>query len=371
MDRKDKQVMENIKNKVNEYVQVQEVLKRPIKKNDLQVIVDNTIGRKSKLPQTLVEDWRKMMDDMRKGDILIKKTKKRYKSGTIDRYSDNLDRLIRFSEDEGIPLRYDKIDKKWVDRLFSWAIKQNFSQNTIALLAAQFRSFLNMMHSDGRFSDLIHEEEYLKYSQEEVDDIALYEDEIIKIYNTEGLTKAQVRARDIFCFGCCVGLRVDDLNRINQYHLVNDVFEFFTEKGSKRVLIPIHWLAKEIYDKYKGKLPTYLSRAALGPHLPKICRKAGITEQVLIVSTVGGITKGEYYEKCDLVKPHTMRRSFATNAILARIPDNLVMEITGHGDWDTFKRYIKITEDRKIKALKDHPWFKGHQQIGLTGSDGK
>lgn len=372
-DKADKRVMESIRSKVEEHIGLQKALKKPILKSNLQIIVDNVLGRKSKVPQTFKEDWEKMMEDMRSGDLLIKKSKKKYKPGTIDRYSDNLERIIQFTEDEGVPLKYDKIDNVWVDKLLAWATsKQNFSKNTIALLAAQLSAFLGRMHSKGKYDGTVHTNDSLSYGREKVDAVVTYDDEIIEIYNTtKGLSKSDIRARDIYCFGCCVGLRAEDLNRINDYHLVNDAWEFLTDKSGKKVLIPMHWLAREIYDKYNGKIPTYLSRSALGPHLPKICRAAGLTEKVLIVSTVSGVTKGTYYDKCDLVQPHTMRRSFATNAVLAGIPDNLVMEITGHGDWKTFKDYIKITQERKLKVLKEHSWFTGRPQIGLTGSDGK
>lgn len=370
IDQKSKQLMNSIKGRVEDHLKVCDALKRGILKNDLQSIVDNAMGRRSKVPQTLVEDWEKMMEDMRSGSLLIKKTKKKYKPGTVDRYSDNLGRVMLFAEEQKIPLKYEKIDKKWADNLISWATRQNYSKNTIALLASQVRSFLGMMEEKGRYYGKVHSTSALQYGQEVVDAVVTYDDEILDIYNLTGLTKPQVRAKDIYCFGCCVGLRAADLNRINDYHLVNDAWEFLTDKTSKKVKIPMHWLAREIYDKYKGKIPTYGSRAGLGPNLPKLCRKAKITEKVLITSTVGGATQGVYYDKCDLVQPHTMRRSFATNAILAGIPDALVMEITGHDDWEMFKRYIKITQERKLKALKDHPWFKGTQGNPITGSDG-
>ncbi|MCW3466551.1 tyrosine-type recombinase/integrase [Chitinophaga nivalis] len=362
--------MSRIKSAVDEHINICTALKKKILKNDIKSIVDVILDRKDIVTSTFLDDWDSMIEQMKTGELLIRRTKKRYKPGTIDRYTDNKVRIKQFSSDKKVKLEYECIDKQWIEKWFSWSVAQKYSQNTICLITAQLRFFLSITFDRGIHENAIFKSALLYQSQEEVDAVALTEEEIKKIYDLN-LKGAKARARDIFVFGCYVGLRVDDLNKINNYHLVGDHFEFFTDKSSKKVTIPLHWIAASIYHKYKGKLPVYGSRSSLRPHLSDLCSRAGISEQILIVCTKGGVTEGNYYAKHDLVSSHTMRRSFATNAVLAGIPDRQIMLVTGHTTTESFNRYVKISDEQTLQLLKSQAWFKVPQQTLVSEIDDK
>src|SRR5687768_16900757 len=154
--KKTSQLLNRIEEAVDTHVKRCENIKTPVLKGEVQEIVNAQIGRKGKAPQTMVEDWNKMVADMRSGNILIKKTRKKYKPGTIVRYEDTLLRLQNFSTEEGIQLQYGKIDTAWVNRLYSWTVKMGYSQNTVALLVAQLRYFLRHTMDLGRHKNDIH-----------------------------------------------------------------------------------------------------------------------------------------------------------------------------------------------------------------------
>lgn len=355
-----KALMARIKKVVEDHISFCGAVKKEVLKSAIKRKIDVELDRKSSGTTDFVEDWKVMIEGMRSGDLLIKKSKKRYTPGTIGIYEKSLSRLEEFSKEEKLKLEYSKIDEDFIKKLNTWCIKKRLAKNTIALLFSHLRAFLNRMNESGILYTDIHKSDSLRHSMNDGDPVALTQAEIWTLYNIP-LTRGKERARDVFVFGCGVGLRVDDLMRINDYHLIDGAFEFLTAKNSKKVLIPLHWLSQSIYNKYHGKLPVFNSAWAFGKHLHGLCRLAGITEKKLIVKTNGGVTNGHYVERCDLVSPHTMRRSFATNAILSGIPDRQVMEITGHESMEAFKKYVRITQDENKKALKNHPFFTGKE----------
>jgi integrase len=68
------------------------------------------------------------------------------------------------------------------------------------------------------------------------------------------------------------------------------------------------------------------------------------------------ISKGDL-KKWLVIRTHTARRSFATNAYLSGIPMRDIMQITGHHTTESFLRYIRVTKLETAQKLKDHPFF--------------
>jgi len=63
--------------------------------------------------------------------------------------------------------------------------------------------------------------------------------------------------------------------------------------------------------------------------------------------------------KFDLVKTHTARRSFCTNAYLSGMNPIDIMQISGHSSINTFLNYIKADALHKAVKIGTHPFFKG------------
>jgi len=95
----------------------------------------------------------------------------------------------------------------------------------------------------------------------------------------------------------------------------------------------------------------------LAHHLPDLCKMAGIKSRHLITITKGGVRQAQYYEKWQLVTPHTGRRSFATNMYKAGFPVKSIMKITGHRTGAAFFRYIRIDKEENAETLAASPFF--------------
>jgi len=58
------------------------------------------------------------------------------------------------------------------------------------------------------------------------------------------------------------------------------------------------------------------------------------------------------FRKCELVSSHTCRRSFATN-LYGKLPNKVIMAITGHTTETQFLSYIKTTNEEFAEILGD------------------
>ena len=90
-----------------------------------------------------------------------------------------------------------------------------------------------------------------------------------------------------------------------------------------------------------------------------VCENAGIDEVASTTKTIGGkeVTKKDF--KFDLVKTHTARRSFCTNAYLSGMNPVDIMQISGHSSEKTFLNYIKASALQKAVKISSYPFFKG------------
>ena len=94
-----------------------------------------------------------------------------------------------------------------------------------------------------------------------------------------------------------------------------------------------------------------ISNQKLNDYVKELCKMAGITEQVEIVRYRGTKREAITYPKFKLIGVHTGRKTFATLSLEKGMSAEEVMTITGHRDYQSFKRYVKVTEQRKKTVM--------------------
>ena len=76
-------------------------------------------------------------------------------------------------------------------------------------------------------------------------------------------------------------------------------------------------------------------------------------DKVKIVKYIGGKGVETIYEKWQLAKNHTMKRSFATNLHFRGYPSKIIIEFTGHSTLKSFEHYLKSTiKDESSNSIK-------------------
>lgn len=363
--------IERIRMLIDNYSTKYEFLKLPVLKEELEDYLDrelNVIRRKKKAAVgDLVRDHKQWIADMRVGKILKKKSKKRYSPKSVDQFERMLQRWEECAEDKssGFTLSYNMTIEGF-NKLVVWLVKNQYAQNSIYNIVNNLKIFLTWSYKEGKHANKIFEHPDFNVPQEETDAIAPTYKEIETLYRHPFTRNADIKHRDFFVYGCFLALRVEDLRRINDYHLVGDVFEVLTSKTGQKVTIPCHWIAREIYEKYDGKIPI-VWRQNLASRLPDLCEAAGIAGKKLITYTVGGVKVEKYYERYELMQPHTMRRFFATWMYYElKYPPKAIMPITGHKSEAQFLKYVKIEEELNAREIANSPAF---QKPGGSSSD--
>ncbi|MFB6454371.1 tyrosine-type recombinase/integrase [Chitinophaga sp. Hz27] len=348
--------IESVKKAVDDYIFQCNNRSIDIIHDELKVYLDNRFRPNKKAPKAerdFIEDHKTMIEKMRNGEILTKKRTK-YSAASIKQFRNMraVWKKCADSSESGFVLTYD-MTIAHVDKLIIWMIGQNYMLNSIHCAITLLQIFLSYSFKEGYHNNQVYKHDVFKVPTEESDNIAPSFAEILKIYNYP-LNGTEEKIRDFFVYGCFLALRVGDLSRINDYIPNGSFMEVYTSKGSKKVTIPLHWIAKEIYEKYNGNIPV-VTPYYLSTYIPIIARRAEVTGTKLITYTEGGIKKEELCERYKLFSPHSMRRFFATWMYkdLRRQPREIML-ITGHSSESSFYKYIKIeAEENALEILKD------------------
>lgn len=215
--------------------------------------------------------------------------------------------------------------------------------------------------------------------QKTADTIYLSEEELLRIYRLkitsqlviEHFDKTDTRPHNLaktvaaaelsrkkFLIGAFTALRVSDFNHIQSVNLKENRIVINTKKTGARVVIPIHWVVREIMES-GFDVTTKLSDQKLNKHIKRVCKMAGITEDIETVHHAGGRRLVTVSKKYELVTTHTCRRSGATNMALSGIDLNAIRMITGHSSIAMLMKYLKISPEENARTLESHPFFAG------------
>jgi len=215
--------------------------------------------------------------------------------------------------------------------------------------------FMNEAVDLGYTTNLAFKNKKFVVTKEESDSVYLTEKEIMKLYGHDLSKNTKLdQVRDLFCFGCWVGLRFSDYSNIKVDNLVKIEGEHFlkikTQKTGELVIIPCNPHVLEIfkkYDKNPNKLPRAISNQKFNDYIKEVCEAAGLTE----TGRLSTIPDKALFE---CISSHTARRSFATNYYLEGFPTIDLMKITGHRTEASFMKYIKITQIDTAMRLSKH-----------------
>ena len=193
------------------------------------------------------------------------------------------------------------------------------------------------------------------------------ERDVMKDQLTRRTPKLLNEAKDIFTVGCLTGQRVSDYKRINEemFRTLSDGKEYIylqQTKTQKWIYIPLDVRVRAILAKYGGKLP-HIYDQDLNERVKVIGRLLGWRENGGIMELHGTMevpTQKKFYE---LIKTHTARRTFATNAYKRKISLSSIMIITGHSTEAMLRKYLKL--DNVEKAMMAAAEFEKAKEVKL------
>lgn len=260
--------------------------------------------------------------------------------------------------------KYGELDFSSIDidfyRKFKGMLKdENLAKNTVAKQILNLKRFLNEATELGLNTSMKFKSKNFKAEKEQVYNIYLTNEELFQIHKHKFSKPYLQRAADIFLIGAFTGMRFSDYSRLSpaNFDLKRGVITQDMKKVSGRVMIPIHWVVREILEKYNYELPEPISNQKMNEFLKEVGKEAGINSQVIKTRTEGHKKVTKAYMKYDLITTHTARRSLCTNMYLAGVPILTIMKLSGHKTIQQFLNYIKVTEIETSNALIGHEFF--------------
>lgn len=263
--------------------------------------------------------------------------------GTIARYENIKTLLKQFSETKGYQINFQSINEnfyvKWVN--YSRQVLKH-KNNTLGRNIGFIKTFMNWAlkkkyHTNYEFKDF-------KKISSETDEIALSIKELEDLYNHDFSQKPRLeRVRDVFVFGCSTGLRYSDYSRINKTNIRNGQIFINTKKLKSNLGIPLNKYSKSILEKYEYNLPV-ISPQKFREYIKDACKDVGMDDMVVKTSFIGNKRIETPMERYKMVSTHTARRTFITISLEKGMRPDIVMSITGHKNYSSFKKYIKLSD---------------------------
>lgn len=302
---------------------------------------------------------------------IIETTGAKISDRTIHDYVRVLNLIKSFEKQESYEITFDTITLEFYYMFVSYLEELNFSINTIGKFIKVLKVFMNRATEDGLNTNLNHKNKHFIKPTANSEQIYLNLKEIDKIIaldlNDEPILD---NARDLFIIGCFTGLRVSDFNGLTKEsiatHQNQRIFKITVKKTGKYLPIPLHPEVEKILAKNGGHPPKKMYAQKINDALSKIGAKAKIKEKIAINSIKGGKKITKMLSKYDLIKNHTARRSFCTNAYITGMPEIDIMAISGHTSLKTFRNYIKITADERAIKIAENPFFQPKSELKIV-----
>lgn len=275
--------------------------------------------------------------------------------GTLKIYQAVSNHVQEYEKYSHRPVTFDGADYALFNSLHGFLIREKdfrtvTANKTVTVLRTlcNYAKKYNIQVNDG-FTDF-----KVKNTQGEV--IALSQSELDLLLNIDlSGNKRLSGIRDVFCFSCTTGLRYSDLDSLQWENIKENEIKLTVKKTKQKLTIPLTPIPKEILARYKDRykpLPT-ISDQKTNAYLKELCQIVGIDSPIEKVIFKGNRRVSEIHPKYELITIHTGRKTFATLSLERGMNAEEVMKITGHKHYQSFKRYVSITEDRKRESMHE------------------
>jgi integrase len=296
--------------------------------------------------------------------------------GTVKQIKATFEKLKAFEIYCNYTLTFESINLEFYQKFQEYLINDlELLNNSIGKQIKTLKSFLNYCTERGYNTNTT----YMKFKavKEDIEIIYLTETELLNLFhldiaaellkisgdpkkmqeiNPNNISAGSLgKVRDLFCFACFTGLRYSDISTLQPDQIKKDHLLIRTTKTKDILTIPLVKYAVEILERHfkdgNNALPRIITNQKMNEYIKIACRLAEINEMTRTVSYSGSKKIEALQPKYELISFHTARRTFITLALEKGMRAEVIMEISGHKDYKTFKKYIKITDKVKKDEL--------------------
>ncbi len=284
--------------------------------------------------------------------IEYKKKEGSIKQSTIKRYNNVKQVLEDFQTDTKYNLTFNRINKTFILEFSDYCRKvKEHTQNTLGRNVGAIKTFMNWAHEE-RFHFNLEYRKFKKVSAE-TNEVILTKKEIEQIWEYDfSENKRLERVRDLFYFGCVTGMRYSDYSVINRSDVDGDTLTIVTKKTSDVLSIPLNDYSRYILQKYNYELPI-ISEQKFREYIKEVCQKVGLTQPTKKTTFIGAERKEEILPKYKRISSHTARRTFISLSLEGGMRPEVVKEITGHKNLQSFEKYVKVNPKAKREEMNN------------------
>ncbi|MHA6248188.1 site-specific integrase [Pontibacter sp. CAU 1760] len=271
---------------------------------------------------------------------------------TLLKYRGILNHLLSFSGKTGYVLSFQGMDLRFFEDLRDYLVTDlRHRDNTVWKTFATLKAFLGWALERGYHKSLAFRK--FRAPQKDVDIIYLTRAELDKLCDADLSKHPRLdRVRDVFCFACATGQRYSDVAALRRPDIKGSRWVLRQVKTDSANSVPLSPRALAILEKYKEEplpLPV-LSNQKTNDYLKELGELVGIDEPTSMTTRRGGERLVDTKPKFEFITMHTARRTFITLSLEGGMRAEVVMKVSGHTNYQTFKKYIKITDN--IKELE-------------------
>lgn len=325
---------------------------QPLTRNNIRSAIDQLLNKQEPGAETLASYMFLMSDRKMNSGLFAKATRNTYHNAAK--------RLIAFNDpgfqDISLDWLYDFLE-------FMASPLKQYSKNTIHKTVKIIKAAMNEALESGLHNNTAHQSKYFTAPSEEVYNVYLTIQELQQLYKLKLDSSKLNRARNLFLLGAFTGLRFNEYANLSPENIRvvkgKQVIHFLGKKEDSEVIIPLHPVVSSILVDNHGRPPKGMSNQKINQYIKEVCQLAGLDELIPIRTTIGKVRIEKFPPKYELVKSHTARRSFATNAYLSGIPERSIMAMLGIKSLDTFQKYIKAGAHEHAILVRQFDFFQG------------
>ena len=278
-----------------------------------------------------------------------------WSSGTNSLAGEVRKSLVEFNPE----LRIDELDQPRFEEFYLWMVNDKcFANRTTRQRMMAMRSFLRWARMEGYpIGEKVEEfRPRIKIVPKTV--VWLKWDELQSLYafrDEESLAPSWKKVLDCFLLSCFTGMRISDVINLRWSDVGENHLRVVTKKTSAPLYIDLNKYSRALVEAYRGSGSEFVmprvDNQNLNVTIKRVCRDAGINENVTIVEYEGGRRVERVSEKYKEISMHSGRRTFICNSLSLGISPTTIMKWTGHSDYESMKPYIDVCDADKAAAM--------------------
>ncbi len=303
----------------------------------------------------------------------LKISQKQYAANSIKGFNQFINKFILFEEKIGRKIMIEELDEQLYSDFISFLISLPIKKTVNGKVVELSRSNNDLFRYKSVIKQILKwaEKENIKskfegYSDKGIislkkrkSDSVYFDFEMISCLEKMDLSKRPglIYSWHRMIIGLYTGLRVSDLLRVDNSHIINNSnsgnsgnygkdLKIRQMKTGNFVRLPIK---QQVVDSinYCSYHPQSLSEQKFRDNIKEISRLAGFDHLVEVLSDHSG-KEGKTFNKKpfnECVSAHTLRRSLCTNLYSSGIPPQVICCISGHQDVESLLQYIKVENE--------------------------